>query len=68
MDSGDLSGQSFGNVHVQVGLVSYGTTLCGDQPGVYTRVDQFIPWIKDIIGFWSQRHECTTHLSGPGTN
>ena len=51
VDSGEHSGQSSGNRHVQVGLVSYGAQLCGDYPAVYTRVDQFIPWIKDIIGF-----------------
>lgn len=47
--SDDYPGQSFLNVHVQVGVVSYGSRLCGDSPGVYTRVDQFIPWIKDNI-------------------
>ena len=33
-------GQSQGNIHVQVGVVSYGERLCGDSPGIYTRVDQ----------------------------
>jgi len=47
--SNDYPGQSFLNVHVQVGVVSYGSRVCGDSPGVYTRVDQFIPWIKDNI-------------------
>jgi len=47
--SDDYPGQSFLNVHVQVGVVSYGSRLCGDSPAVYTRVDQFIPWIKDNI-------------------
>jgi len=47
--SDDYPGQSFLNVHVQVGVVSYGTRLCGDSPAVYTRVDQFIPWIKKNI-------------------
>ena len=47
--SNKYPGQSQGNVHVQVGLVSYGERLCGDSPGVYTRVDQFIPWIRKNI-------------------
>jgi len=49
VDSGDYPGQSVGNVHVQVGLVSHGPTLCGDTPAVYTRVDQFLSWIKEKI-------------------
>ena len=48
--SNKYPGQSQGNVHVQVGVVSYGERLCGDSPGVYTRVDQFIPWIRKNIG------------------
>jgi len=51
LNSGDYPGQSFGNVHVQVGLVSYGSRLCGDAPGVYTKVEEFIPWIKEKINF-----------------
>jgi len=47
VDSGVYPGQSQGNVHVLVGVVSYGTRLCGDSPSVYTKVDQFIPWIKE---------------------
>jgi len=47
--SDDYPGQSFLNVHVQVGVVSYGSRVCGDSPAVYTRVDQFIPWIKNNI-------------------
>jgi len=47
--SDDYPGQSFLNVHVQVGVVSYGSRLCGDSPAVYTRVDNFIPWIKENI-------------------
>jgi len=49
INSGDYPGQSFGNVHVQVGVVSYGSRLCGDAPGVYTKVEEFIPWIKEKI-------------------
>ena len=47
--SNHYPGQSQGNVHVQVGVVSYGERLCGDSPGIYTRVDQFIPWIRENI-------------------
>ena len=47
--SGENPGQSQGNVHVLVGVVSTGSNLCGDSPSVYTKVDQFIPWIKRTI-------------------
>jgi len=47
INSGDYPGQSFGNKHVLVGVVSFGPKLCGDSPAVYTKVDQFIPWIKN---------------------
>eukprot|EP00092_Neocalanus_flemingeri_P074842 GFUD01092617.1.p1 GENE.GFUD01092617.1~~GFUD01092617.1.p1 ORF type:complete len:429 (-),score=79.17 GFUD01092617.1:100-1344(-) len=51
VNSGDYAGQSEGNVHVLVGVVSYGAPwLCGDSPSVYTKVDQFIPWIRKTIG------------------
>eukprot|EP00092_Neocalanus_flemingeri_P005519 GFUD01005949.1.p1 GENE.GFUD01005949.1~~GFUD01005949.1.p1 ORF type:complete len:403 (+),score=68.04 GFUD01005949.1:132-1340(+) len=51
VNSGDFAGQSEGNVHVLVGVVSYGAPwLCGDSPSVYTKVDQFIPWIRKTIG------------------
>merc|ERR1712098_1006728 len=30
INSGDYPGQSFSNVHVQVGVVSYGSNVCGD--------------------------------------
>ena len=50
VDSGDFKGQSDGNVHVLVGVVSFGAPLCGVSPSVYTKVDQFIPWIRKTIG------------------
>ena len=50
MDSGDFPGQSEGNVHFLVGVVSFGRHLCGESSGVYTRVDHFVPWIRGIIG------------------
>jgi len=51
INSGDYPGQSFGNKHVLVGVVSFGPKLCGDSPAVYTKVDQFIPWIKDNMNY-----------------
>ena len=49
INSGDYPGQSFGNVHVQVGVVSFGSRLCGDSPAVYTKVEMFLPWIEETI-------------------
>eukprot|EP00092_Neocalanus_flemingeri_P019637 GFUD01021269.1.p1 GENE.GFUD01021269.1~~GFUD01021269.1.p1 ORF type:complete len:416 (-),score=70.22 GFUD01021269.1:95-1342(-) len=51
VNSGEYPGQSEGNVHVLVGVVSYGALgLCGDSPSVYTKVDQFTTWIRQTIG------------------
>ena len=35
------------NIHVQVGIVSFGSGSCTDAelPGVYTRVASYIKWI-----------------------
>ena len=34
--------------YYQIGVVSYGTTICGiGEPGVYTKVSAFIPWIEN---------------------
>jgi len=34
-----------------IGLVSFGSKQCAaGRPGVYTKIDSFIPWIKKIIG------------------
>jgi len=50
IDSGDYPGQSQGNMHVLVGVVSYGKKeICGDLPSVYTNVEHFIPWILKNI-------------------
>ena len=34
----------------QIGLVSSGTKYCGvGQPGIYTKVTSFLPWIKSKL-------------------
>ena len=32
-----------------VGIVSFGPTLCGSIPGVVTKVQNYLPWIKSVI-------------------
>ena len=48
--SGDAGGPLFATeseVSYQIGLVSFGTNLCGRGiPGVYTRVAAYLPWIE----------------------
>ena len=48
--SGDSGGPLFATeskVSYQIGLVSFGTNLCGRGiPGVYTKVAAYLPWIE----------------------
>ena len=38
------------NPYYQVGIVSYGTRICGQGvPGVYTRVTSFLDWIESKL-------------------
>jgi len=40
----------FGDIMYQVGVVSFGTKTCAKSlPGIYTRVDHYIPWIKENL-------------------
>ncbi|GAV07285.1 hypothetical protein RvY_17142 [Ramazzottius varieornatus] len=41
-----------GGVYQLVGLVSWGID-CGAYPGVYARVDKFVPWINDVVAQYS---------------
>ena len=48
--SGDSGGPLFATesiISYQIGLVSYGTNICGRGiPGVYTKVAAYLPWIE----------------------
>ena len=35
----------------QIGVVSFGASECGSEslPGIYTRVDAFLPWIESKL-------------------
>ena len=40
----------FGDHYEAVGIVSFGNAKCDSStPGVYTRVSEFLPWIKEIM-------------------
>ena len=43
-------GSPFYRSHL-IGVVSFGPRLCGTKgvPGVYTRVNSFLPWILDTV-------------------
>jgi len=34
---------------VQIGITSYGSSLCGSKPGAYTRVAKFISWMEMTV-------------------
>ena len=51
--SGDSGGpatyrRTTGSPWFQLGIVSYGSSKCGrkDRPGVYTTVEEYLPWIE----------------------
>ena len=44
-------------VSYQIGLVSFGTNLCGRGiPGVYTKVAAYLPWIESKMEVWSESY------------
>lgn len=47
-------GESTALTYIQFGITSFGSSFCGlkENPGVYTRVAKYVPWIEGII-FWS---------------
>merc|ERR1712142_461429 len=48
-DSGGLLTVAENGKYVLVGVVSYGSGCATEQPGVYARVQGFLPWMKKII-------------------
>uniref|UniRef100_A0A131Z6R5 Secreted serine protease n=1 Tax=Rhipicephalus appendiculatus TaxID=34631 RepID=A0A131Z6R5_RHIAP len=61
---GDSGGPAISRVHggryVQVGIVAHGRGCARkDIPGVYTLVEAFVPWLKQVVGhfnkaYWSE--------------
>ena len=46
-DSGGPLVVKSGRTYFQIGIVSFGTSVCGvGLPGVYTKVSAFLPWIE----------------------
>ena len=44
------SNDDIANTAVIYGIVSYGrSTSCGKDPGVFTRVSKFLPWIQSFL-------------------
>merc|ERR1712211_147813 len=50
--------------YVLLGVVSYGSGCATAHPGVYARVQAFLPWIKNIIA----DGECSSSSSGSTTD
>lgn len=53
-DSGGplIMANSYGTNHkrdIQVGIVSFGSKICGTYPGVYTRISSVFDWIRDTV-------------------
>ena len=51
----------------QIGIVSWGPSPCGQvgEPGVYTRVSAYAPWIKAVVGDVAAAHPMTTSQEAP---
>merc|ERR1719323_1251885 len=50
--------------YVLLGVVSYGSGCATEHPGVYARVQGFLPWIKNIIA----DGECSSSSTGATTS
>merc|ERR1711872_1173493 len=50
--------------YVLLGVVSYGSGCATEHPGVYARVQGFLPWIKNIIA----DGECSSSSSGSSSS
>uniref|UniRef100_A0A224YPR8 Transmembrane protease serine 9-like protein n=1 Tax=Rhipicephalus zambeziensis TaxID=60191 RepID=A0A224YPR8_9ACAR len=52
-----------GGRYVQVGILSYGTGCAREyEPGVYARVDVFIPWLKQVVGSLAKAYSSQVRL------
>ncbi|XP_055539675.1 CLIP domain-containing serine protease B15-like [Wyeomyia smithii] len=50
-DSGGPLLRQVGVVWYQIGIVSFGSRICGSEnyPGIYTNVEKYIEWIQEIV-------------------
>ena len=36
-------------IDMQVGIISYGSEVCGEDPGIYTRISSVYGWVRERV-------------------